>query len=349
MSPKLGIRTPLLLSTLVLVLAAVHFAGAIVAPVTFALFIIAIVWPLQSALQARMPKLLALAITILVTLAAIAALVYLMVWAFGLVVQWLLSNTDRFQFLYMQAAIWLDGHGISLRSLMIDSYNPGWVVAAIREVGGRSYRLISFAALVLAFSVLGLLEVGALRNNIGHLADREFARSLLRAGEDISAKFQKFMLVRSVMSVLTGVIVFSFALVAGIELATAWGVIAFVFNYIPFLGPLFATLFPTLFALVQFESWQLAIVVFACLNLIQFITGSYIEPRIAGATLSISPFMVLFAVFFWSFLWGISGAFIGVPIMIAIIAVCDEREKTRWIAGLMSGRDRESAPRSSRT
>jgi AI-2 transport protein TqsA len=41
------------------------------------------------------------------------------------------------------------------------------------------------------------------------------------------------------------------------------------------------------------------------LNVIQFVTGSYIEPRIAGAALSISPFMVLFAVFFWSFLWGI--------------------------------------------
>jgi predicted PurR-regulated permease PerM len=187
--------------------------------------------------------------------------------------------------------------------------------------------------------VLGLLEVDIVRRNIERLGDREFRQSLLRAGQDIAAKFQKYMLVRSVMSVLTGIIVWSFALVAGLELATAWGVIAFVFNYIPFIGPLVATIFPTVFALAQFESWQLAIAVFGFLNVIQFITGSYIEPRLAGAALSISPFVVLFAVFFWSFLWGIPGAFIGVPIVIAILAVCDEHESTRWFAILLSGRE----------
>ena len=127
------------------------------------------------------------------------------------------------------------------------------------------------------------------------------------------------------------------ALLAGLELATAWGVIAFVLNDIPFIGPLVATVFPTLFALAQCESWRLAITVFLCLNLIQFLIGSYLEPRIAGAALAVSPFLVLFAVFFWAFLWGIPGAFIGVPIVIAILTVCEQRESTRWVATLLSG------------
>jgi predicted PurR-regulated permease PerM len=165
---------------------------------------------------------------------------------------------------------------------------------------------------------------------------------LLAAAEDIADKFQKYMVVRSTMSILTGVVVWSFALVAGIELATAWGVIAFVFNYIPFIGPLFATVFPTLFALVQSGSWQLCFAVFVCLNVIQFYIGSYLEPRITGATLSISPFIVLLAVFFWSFLWGIAGAFIGVPIMIAILAVCEKHKSTEWVAFLLSGYDKRS-------
>jgi predicted PurR-regulated permease PerM len=147
------------------------------------------------------------------------------------------------------------------------------------------------------------------------------------------------MLVRSVMSILTGSVVWSFALLAGLELATAWGVIAFVLNYVPFIGPLVATVFPTLFAIAQFESWRLAVVVFLGLNLIQFLIGSYFEPRIAGAALSISPFLVLFSVFFWSFLWGISGAFIGVPIVIALLTICEHHESTRWVAILLSGRD----------
>jgi di/tricarboxylate transporter len=59
--------------------------------------------------------------------------------------------------------------------------------------------------------------------------------------------------------------------------------------------------------------------------------------RIAGATLSMSPFIVLFAVFFWSFLWGVSGAFMGVLIVIAALTVCEEHDSSRWIAILLSG------------
>ena len=95
-----AVRILLLLCTLVVVLAALYFSRAIIAPVTFALFVVAIAWPLQSALQARIPKLLALVVTIIVTLAIIAVLVFLVVWGFGLVVQWLVNNTARFQTLY---------------------------------------------------------------------------------------------------------------------------------------------------------------------------------------------------------------------------------------------------------
>src|SRR3977135_397998 len=143
------------------------------------------------------------------------------------------------------------------------------------------------------------------------------------------------MLVCGVMSVLTGAVIWGVALLAGLELATAWGVIAFVLNYIPFIGPLVATVFPTLFALAQFESWQLAIIVFLCLNLIQFLIGSYLEPRIAGAALAVSPFLVLFAVFLRSFLWGRRGAFIRVLIVIAFLPGCEQRESARWVATLL--------------
>jgi AI-2 transport protein TqsA len=182
-----------------------------------------------------------------------------------------------------------------------------------------------------------------MRQNIEKLGSERFRQSLLRPAKEISAKYQRYMTVRTQMSLLTGAVVWGFALIAGLELATAWGVLAFVLNYIPFIGPLFATVFPSLFALAQFESPGLAIVVFACLNAIQFFIGSYLEPRIAGAQLSLSPFMVLFAVFFWSALWGVAGAFIGVPILIAILTVCAEHDGSRWLATLMAGGDKKAA------
>jgi AI-2 transport protein TqsA len=116
-----------------------------------------------------------------------------------------------------------------------------------------------------------------------------------------------------------------------------WGVIAFALNYIPFIGPFVATLLPTVFAVARFESWQTPNVIFLCLNLIQFIVGSHLEPRIAGRTLSISPFVVLFTVFFCSYLWGISGAFIGIPIVVPMLAVFKQFPSCRWLTLILSG------------
>ena len=328
------------LITAVLLFAALYFARSILAPVAFSLFVIAIVWPLQRTLEIRVPRLLALVATLVVTLLVISVLGYLIVWAFSTVGRWLIDNALRFQALYVQWTDWLEEHGILVTSFLVENFNAGWLIRAVQEIGGRLQGFVTFVVITFVFTALGLLEVEIARKNIETLRNREAARAILQASTQIADKFQRYMLVRSAMSVLTGLVVWAFALVAGLELATAWGVIAFVLNYIPFIGPLVATVFPTLFALLQFGSWQLAVIVFVGLNVIQFLIGSYLEPRIAGAALSLSPFLVVFAVFFWAFLWGIPGAFIGVPIVIAALALCEQRESTRWIAALLSGRER---------
>jgi AI-2 transport protein TqsA len=328
---------PLIICSVILLFAAAYFARAILAPVTFAIFIVAVVWPLQDAFQKRLPKLLALVLTLALTLAVLAIMGLLVIWAFGLVAQWLIANVARFQALYLRAIDMLDSHGVAVKTLMATSLNPSSVTGVLRQIGGQGYGLLSFVVIAFAFTVLGLLEVDIGRRNIDRLENPRLREALLGPASDISGKLRKYMAVRSLMSLLTGAVVWAFALVAGIELATAWGVIAFVLNYIPFIGSLVATVFPSLFTLAQFESWKLALLVFIALNGVQFFIGSYLEPRIAGAQLSLSPFMVLFAVFLWSFLWGIAGAFIGVPLLIVALTVCAEHDSSRWLAILMSG------------
>jgi predicted PurR-regulated permease PerM len=152
------------------------------------------------------------------------------------------------------------------------------------------------------------------------------------------------MLVRTQMSVMTGVLVGFFAWIVGLPFAIEWGVIAFALNYIPFIGPFIATLFPTLLAMTQFDSWQTVLGIFTCLNIIQFVIGSYIEPRVSGNILSISPSVVLFTIFFWTFLWGLFGTFIGVPIALAILSFCGQHPSSRWLADLLGGPKQTKSP-----
>lgn len=327
------------LCTAILVIAALHLARAIFAPVAFAIFIIALAWPMQSTLQARMPKLLALAITIFATVVVVTVLGSLIVWGFGVVGQWLFNNAARLQALYGLTTYWLEGHGVFVTGVLSEYFDVSWLIRAFQQLTGRVHGLVTFALVTLIFLLLGLLEVDTARRKLEGLSNKELGQTLLRAGESIAQKFRRYMLVRTAMSVITGILIWGFAWIAGLELATAWGVIAFALNYIPFVGPFVATVLPTLFAIAQSKSWEMAVVVFMCLNLIQFLIGSYLEPRVAGATLSVSPFMVLFAVFFWMFLWGIPGAFIGVPIMVAALTICEQSSSTRWVAELFSGQD----------
>jgi AI-2 transport protein TqsA len=79
------------------------------------------------------------------------------------------------------------------------------------------------------------------------------------------------------------------------------------------------------------------------LNIIQFVVGSYIEPRVSGDILSISPLVVLFSIFFWTFLWGLFGTFIGVPIALALVSFCGQHPSSRWLADLLGGPVRAKA------
>jgi predicted PurR-regulated permease PerM len=320
----------------ILVLTALYFAGAVFAPVAFALFIIAIVWPFQRALQSRIPKLLALVVTVLGTLLVIAAIGSLAVWGVSRAGQWLIANSARFQEHYLEARDWLESHGFYAGDLLAQHFNVTWLVRAFQEVTNRFGSILSFSVITLVFVLLGLLEVDDSRLKSGAIADKDGRPILLQAGADIASRLQRYMLVRSLVSVMTGLLVWGFAYAIGLDLALEWGVIAFVLNYIPFIGPFIATVLPTIFAIAQFESWQTGLGLFLGLNAIQFLLGSYLEPRMTGSALSVSPFMVLFSVFFWSFLWGIPGAFIGVPILIALAALCEHHPSSRWLAHLLS-------------
>jgi len=323
----------LVICALILLAAALYFASSVFAPLAFALFILAIVWPLQEALETMLPKGLALFVTLAVTIVVVLIFASMIAWALSAVGDGLLSNVQRFQVVYAQATEWLEERGIFVAGILAERFDVIWLLRLFQDIATRLNRLAGFAILVFVFLMMALLEVEQFRRKLVSLDRQE----LIRATAGLAAKFRRYMLVRTVLSVLTGVAIYLFALFTGLEPAPAWGILGFALNYIPFVGPFVATLLPALFAIAQLDTWQAVILVFAGLTAIQFLIGNYLEPLAAGAALSISPLAVVFAVFFFALLWGIPGALIGVPIMLAIIAYSAEFPSSRWVATLLSG------------
>jgi AI-2 transport protein TqsA len=330
-----GSAIPLIIIAAILMGATAFVASSVFAPLALAFFIIAMVWPLQSMLETRLPKLAALAITVLLTIAVCLFFAGLVAWGFGRVGRSLIADAARYQAFYDDVVSWLESHGISVAGIWAEHFSVSWMLRTAQQITGRLNTTMTFWVIAFVYVLLGLLEVGDMRRKIAKMANRDAARILSDGTATVAAKIRKYMWVRTQMSVLTGLLVWLFTWSIGLQFAAEWGIIAFALNYIPFIGPFIATMFPTMLSLVQFGSWESALIVFVCLNLIQFVVGSYIEPRVSGSILSMSPTLVLFAVFFGAFLWGLFGAFIGVPITIAVLTYCDQHPKTRWLAGLL--------------
>ncbi|WP_395666026.1 AI-2E family transporter [Methylocella sp.] len=321
-----------------LTLGAAYVAAGVIEPIAFALFAIAIVWPLQKALETKLPAGLALIVTVAVTLVVVVKLTSMVAWGGSQVGQWLTQNFDRFQTLYLSWARWLESKDLYIAGTIADRFNVVWMLRVFQTVAVRLNGVIGFSLLIFIFLAMGLLEAEVFARNLRRVGG-ETGERLIAAAVDTARKFRRYMLVRTAASVLTGLIVWAFCALMKLDLADAWGVIAFALNYIPFIGPLIATVLPALFGFAQTGSPEVALVVLLALTFVQFMIGSYFEPLFTAKTLSISPFVVIFAVFLWGFLWGLPGTFIGVPILIAALTVCERFPASRWVATLLSGKE----------
>ncbi|MGD9659597.1 MAG: AI-2E family transporter [Methylocystis sp.] len=333
----------------VVVLAVSSMAQAVFEPVIFAIFIIALIWPLQKELQSRMPRALALLATIVVTLGVVISLTSMVIWGGGEIADWIRQNLSKIEATFRNSTKWLEEHDIFVMSHVTENFNTAWLVSVLKAVASRVNVLVGFSLLVFIFLIMGLAETEDFQIHIAGLKDEETSRRLLRASQMIGTKFRKYMLVRTIASVATGIAVGVFAKLMGLELAIAWGILAFALNYLPYIGSLVVTILPALFAFVQFDSWQTAVFVLLALAVIQFVIGSYLEPLISGSALAISPSVVTFAVVLWTFLWGVPGAFIGVPLAIAFLTLCAQFPSTQWIATMFSGAARAQASAPNRT
>jgi predicted PurR-regulated permease PerM len=150
----------------VLLLVAVYYGSSVLAPLALALFIIAIVWPLQQWLQSRLPALVALAITIIVTAVVCIGFASLAALAFGRVGRSLVADASRYQTLYEATVAWLEDRGVSVAGLWAEHFNTGWLLRAARQVTGRVNTTLSFWLVTLVYIMLGLLEVDDVRRKV---------------------------------------------------------------------------------------------------------------------------------------------------------------------------------------
>mgnify|MGYP005843581525 CR=1 FL=1 len=197
--------------------------------------------------------------------------------------------------------------------------------------------IVGSIALILVYVVFFVIEENYMGDKMHHMFKKDSNRQSFRVTvERISQSVNKYFTVKTEVSILTAVVSFLLLLLMNVDFPVLWAFIIFVLNFIPYVGSLVASLLPAIFAIFQFASFWPFVYVLLVIEAVQIIVGNYIEPKLMGRTLNLSPLAVIMALSFWGSLWGILGMILAVPIVSVIIIICTQFPATRGIAVLLT-------------
>lgn len=327
------------LAALIVVVAGMKAASAIIVPFLLAVFLAIICSPLLFWLQRKgVPDLLGL----LVILVGVAGLWMLLVLLAGTALADFSRNVpyyqDRLSLIVREVLRWLAEQGLVVESSAIeDMLNPGRIMRIVaRTLNGLGGMLTNTVLILLIFSFLLLEAAGipdkfrAIRGNKDDSLDDYAA---------VSSGVNRYLALKTITSLATGLIVFILLSVQKVDFAILWALCAFLLNFIPSIGSIIAAIPAVLLCLIQLGPLQALITATGYL-LINTLIGSIIEPRVMGAGIGLSPLVVFLSLTFWGWVLGPVGMLLSVPLTMTLKIGLGSRESTRWIALLLgSNRD----------
>ncbi len=191
--------------------------------------------------------------------------------------------------------------------------------------------MLTNSFVVLFTVIFMLLESNIFKSKIKLLSDDS---DIINHVENITAKIKEYMILKAIISLLTGFIVWASLYLIGTEYAFLWAVIAFFFNFIPNIGSIIAAVPAVLLTLVQLGPLY-ALLVSGVYIFINIIIGSVLEPKVMGNGLGMSTLIVFLSLIFWGWLLGIVGMLLSIPLTIMIKIILHDNEETRWISTLL--------------
>ena len=201
---------------------------------------------------------------------------------------------------------------------------------------GPFFSFISNLFLIFVFVIFILAGRGKTKTKIKSSFDARRSKKIIDVIQNIDGQIQKYLAIKTVVSFITGAIATLVLMIFGVDFAIVFGFLTFLLNYIPTIGSIVATILPLIIAAFQFDNLWPAFWIFIILGTTQMAIGNFIEPRLMGEGLGLSPLVVLFSLFFWGWLWGIPGMILAVPIAAIIKIVCSNVPSLEFVAALMS-------------
>ena len=350
-------RSAVVVAAIVIIIAGMREASAILVPFLLAVFIAVIGAPPAFWLKRKgVPYWLAVSAVVLMMLGIGIGMGAALSTSLNGLYQQMDTYTDSLDqlmddlFIWLKGMdalfIWLKGMGIPLdRELLKEVVNPEKAIqlAATLLAGFRD--VLTNTLLITLTVVFILLEASGFPDKLR--AAKGDPKASFPAFEEFAHAVKSYLAIKTVTSLATGVLAALWVAVLGLDFPLLWGLLAFLFNYVPTIGSILAAVPAVLLALIQpgpFPALLVALIqprpipallVAVGYLIINFIVGSVIEPRFLGRGLGLSTLVVFLSLVFWGWVLGPVGMLLSVPLTMTAKIGLESREETRWLAVLL--------------
>lgn len=339
-----------------MVVAGLQATHTVSLPLVFGFFATLLLLPVQHFVNHRLPgdrfrwvgTMAAMAV-FLITLAAMAGTLILIFYTLraGNIEGYQRSITSGLG----QVQTWIQSNlGLDIQSGQASTWErygdriTGWVRTGMYTGLG----LTVFLVLVFFFTMLMLLEAHLWNDKVRDVFTSPRARKVVDAVDASARKVRQYLWVRTKVSMISGLAHVAFLWAMGVDFWWVWGIVAFAFNYVPNIGSILSAIPPILVAWADPNGglWWAAAVA-GGLFVMEQVIGNLVDPKLQGKALSLSPLVVLVGLLFWSWVWGVGGALLAVPITATLVVICAHIPSLVPIAEMLrSSPDDDVAPES---
>lgn len=331
---SVAFRTIVAIAAIFIIVAGMQAAEDVVLPTLLAVLLSIISAPVVLWLERRrVPAWIAVLVVVIAVMAILAVFGTVLAASVGDFSRAVPHYKARLSGIIGSVDAWIANAGIDASLDRLTRIEPG---AAMDTIGATLNGLLSAltnTALVVLTMVFILLEVAEMPRKL-RAALNDPARALGRARRMV-IEVQRYLVIKTMISALTGVIVGGWTAILGVDFPLLWGTLGFLLNFIPNVGSILAAIPPMLVALIQIGPGHMVLVAVGYV-VVNMLLGNILEPQWMGRKLGLSPLVVFLSLLFWGWLWGSVGMLLSVPLTMVFKISFEQSEDLKWIAILLS-------------
>lgn len=318
----------------VIIIAGMKASTQIIVPFLLAIFIAVLCAPLMIWLKAKkVPSGLAIF--------SVVAMFFLLAATFGTVIgaslsafyQDLPEYEQKLQLQGQAGIAWLQGMGVEIDQAILSDYiDPGAAMKMVAQVFSGLGGVLTNTFLIVFSVIFILFEASDFPDKVRRALGSK--TKAIEHFQSFSDSVQRYLLIKTLVSIGTGIFAGIVLAIIGVDYAILWGLIAFLLNYIPNIGSIIAAVPPMLIAMIQLGPMS-SLLVAGLYMVINTLFGNVVEPRYMGRSLGLSTLVVFISLVFWGWVFGPVGMLLSIPLTMVVKIALENSERHRWIAVLL--------------